>query len=401
MARGPTRRAVACLFAAAGVLAHAHAARAVEMLDGRIQVHGFVEEQLRVLDRGMSEEADLAQWYNVLNLELETDIAPNGWGPFDLISTYTRVEARYDCVYSRGCGTMRSVNTYGDRAKRLPGRLSDAKDQDYAGAIKTDSEVPRIADKRPAPFAVLQVIPNVRTGDPEFDATWIKQNNFTGYDPNLAESPANRPFITIVRKREGFPGFDTLFQTRGADAELGVNPDTGVNDDPANYTFEPVVDYLWALRSKKGPDGGTGQTMIMGPWLPKQTIQTLGTLQDRANPFRGILPPTRNGLATVGAQVPRSPVRRAVNIGPSLNNPLVPYPNDSPTGDAVDPRILEFFNNTTYGFNGTQARFPNFIGGLDGQGGEASDSAGTSTASSRASRPRSRPTARRSYRSRA
>ena len=169
MARGPTRRAVACLFAAAGMLAHAHAARAVEAFDGRVQVHGFVEEQLRVLDGSFNEEADLAQWYNVLNLELETDIAPNGFGPIDLLQTYTRVEARYDCVYSRGCGTMRSVNTYGDRAKRLPQRLRDAKDQDYAGVIQTDREVPRIADKRPSPFAVLQVIPNVPTGDPEFD----------------------------------------------------------------------------------------------------------------------------------------------------------------------------------------------------------------------------------------
>ena len=33
---------------------------------------------------------------------------------------------------------------------------------------------------------------------------------------------ANRPFITIVEDRQGFPGFDTLFKTRGADAELGA-----------------------------------------------------------------------------------------------------------------------------------------------------------------------------------
>jgi hypothetical protein len=152
---------------------------------------------------------------------------------------------------------MRSVNTYGNRSKRLPGRLSDAKDQDFAGVIQTDREVPRIADNRPAPFAVLQVIPNVPTGDPEFDATWIKMNNGAGFDPNQAESPANRPFITIVRKREGFPSFDTLFQTRGADAELGVNP------TPASTTIPELHvradhHYLGA-KSKKGPDGGTGR----------------------------------------------------------------------------------------------------------------------------------------------
>ena len=364
MAGDLTRRAVACLFAAGGMLVHAQAARALEAFDGRVQLHGFVEEQLRVLDGSFNEEADLAQWYNVLNLELELDAAPNGFGPIDLLQSYIRLEGRYDCVYSRGCGTMRSVNTYGDRSERLPQRLRDARDQDYAGVIETDKEVPRIGDDRPSPFAVLQVVPNVLTGDLAFDRTWIKQNTGTGYDPNQAEGPSNRPFVTIVRKREGFPGFDTLFQTRGADAELGVNPDTGVDDDPANYTFAPVIDYLWTFRSKKGPDGGTGRTLVMGPWLPKNTIRTLGTLSDRANTFRGILPPTRNGLATFGGQMPRSPVRRAVNIGPPLSGPA--YPNDSPTGDIADPRVVAFYLDPTFGFNQAQDRFPGFFSNLDG-----------------------------------
>ena len=379
MAGGLTRRALACWLAAGGLLAQAHTARAVELFDGRIQIHGFAEQQLRVLSGSFNEEADLAQWYNVLNLELETDIAPNGFGPIDLLQTYMRVEGRYDCVYSRGCGTMRSVNTYGDRAKRLPQRLRDAMDQDYAGVIETAPDVPRIADKRPSTFAALQVIPNVPTGDPSFDATWIKQNAGAGFDPNLAEAPDNRPFITIVRKREGFPGFDTLFASRGADAELGVNPDTGMNDDPAHYTFEPVIDYLWAMRSKKGPDGGTGRTLIMGPWLPKNFIKTYGTLHDRANPFRGILTPTRNGLEpNATGQVPRSPAMRAVNLGAPANGGPG-YPNNSPTGDPAPAQVLAFFNDPVWGWNapvvggpgGSGPRFPNFIVGLDGQGGRS------------------------------
>ncbi len=375
MAGGLTRRAVACLLAAGGMLVLADAARAVEAFEGRVQLHGFAEEQLRVLDGSFNEEADLAQWYNVLNLELETDIAPNGFGPIDLLQTYVRLEARYDCIYSSGCGMLKSVNTYGNDSKRLPQRLRDAKDQDYSGVIKTDRDVPRIQDDRPSPFAVLQVIPNLPTGDAGFDKTWIKQNDGLGYDPNLAESPNNRPFITIVRKREGFPGFDTLFANRGADAELGVNPDTGVNDDPAHYTFLPVEGYLWTFRSKKGPDGGTGRTLVMGPWLPKNTIKTMGTLADRANPFRGIQPATRNGLAVVNfgggqIQMPRAPVWRAANIGAPANGGA-PYPNASPTGDIVDPQVLSFFNDPTYGWNGPTARFPNFIVGLDGQNGRS------------------------------
>src|SRR5262245_12377676 len=267
MAGGSIRRAAISLLALGLLLAPGHGARAFEAFDGRVQIHGFVEEQIRVLDGSFNEEADLAQWYNVLTLENEFDILPNGLGPIDLLQAYVRLEARYDCVYSRGCGTMRSVNTYGDRAKRLPQRLRDAEDQDYGGQIQTGTplvpqEVPRIQNERPAPWAVLTVIPNELIGgatptqeEQLFNQTWIKNPNNNpngpGFDPTQPQNPGNRPTITIVEDRQGFPGFDTLFKTRGADAELGLNPfytsfsdpsmDQPYNDDPANYTFEPVI----------------------------------------------------------------------------------------------------------------------------------------------------------------
>jgi hypothetical protein len=187
------------------------------------------------------------------------------------------------------------------------------------------------------------VVPNQLQGDPSdptnsalwtpdqalFNNTWIKNvavsvpGTVRGFNPALPESIYNRPFITIVSDREGFPGFDTLYKTRGADAILADNPfghsltEPGVtvtsNDDPATYTFAPVEDYLWTFREKKGPDGGTGRTMIMGPWLPKNFIRSIGTLRDRANPFRGITPPTRNSLPNTtffggsNGQTPRTP----------------------------------------------------------------------------------------------
>jgi hypothetical protein len=372
MGGGLARRAVRCSLAAGLLLAGGRPAQAIEAFDGRIQVHGFVEEQLRVLDGSFNEEADLAQWYNVLTLENEVDIAPNGFGPIDLLQFYARIEARYDCVYSRGCGTMRSVNTYGDRAKRLPQRLRDAKDQDYAGVIETDTEVPRIQNERPSPFGVMRIVPNVPTGDPSFDREWIKANNGTGYNPNQPDTPSNRPFVTIVEERVGFPGFDTLFKTRGADAELGVNQDTGINDDPANYVFENVLDYLWTFRSKKGPDGGTGRTMVMGPWLPKNFIRSLGTFSDRANPFRGVQPPTRNSLENVltpgGQQSPRGFTPRTTDLPPPLSGPAYPYAD--PNGDMADPRLVDFFLDPTYGWNQPTNRFPGFLGAEDGRLGQ-------------------------------
>jgi hypothetical protein len=377
-------------------LTHAPGARAFEAFDGRVQVHGFVEEQIRVLDGSFNEEADLAQWYNVLTLENEFDIAPNGFGPIDLLQAYARIEVRYDCVYSRGCGTMRSVNTYGDRAKRLPQRLRDARDPEYGGVIRTGGgvipqEVPRIQNERPSTWAQLQVVPNQLQGDPSdptnsalwtpdqalFNNTWIKNvavsvpGTVRGFNPALPESIYNRPFITIVRDREGFPGFDTLYKTRGADAILADNPfghsltEPGVtvtsNDDPATYTFAPVEDYLWTFREKKGPDGGTGRTMIMGPWLPKNFIRSIGTLRDRANPFRGITPPTRNSLPNTtffggsNGQTPRTPENASNQVTSRTTNLPVNsfgqmYPTASPTGDTPDPRILDFFLDPDNGY---------------------------------------------------
>ncbi|MDP7571122.1 MAG: hypothetical protein QF391_05900, partial [Myxococcota bacterium] len=133
-------------------------AEALEAFDGRIEAHGFVEIQVRGLDRSFEEEFDLSQWYNVLNVEVELDILPDGWGPFDLLQAYIRGEARYDCIYSGGCGMFPSVNTYGNRSRDLPMRLRDAVDEDYAGVINANEQS---TPKRP----LLRI--NPKTRDPE------------------------------------------------------------------------------------------------------------------------------------------------------------------------------------------------------------------------------------------
>ena len=152
------------------------------------------------------------------------------------------------------------------------------------------------------------------------------------FNPNLPAGPTNRPFYTVWVPGVNSSILERIFATMGADAEPGKNPDTGRNDDPAPYAYA-------------------------------------GTLADRANPFRGLLPPTRNGLVPgASGQAPRAPVRRSVNIGPPANGG-VPYPNDSTSGDTVDPRVSTFFNDPVFGWNGVIPRFPNFIAGLDGSAG--------------------------------
>ena len=96
---------------------------AIDLVDGRVHVNGYLEAQLRTIARDFdaSDDWDLTQWYNVLDVEIEADIAPDGWGPFSLVSAFARVEARYDCVWTHACGMFSSADTYGDRAGHCGG----------------------------------------------------------------------------------------------------------------------------------------------------------------------------------------------------------------------------------------------------------------------------------------
>jgi hypothetical protein len=350
-------------------------ARAFELLDGRIQIHGFGEIQTRAIAQGYEEDLDLVQWYNVLSVEIESDILPDGWGPFDLLSSYVRIEGRYDCVWTRGCGTMRSADTYGNRAKKQPRRLADAVDEDFGGQIDANqqSDPPGIPvrnfDRRVSPLGVFRTVQNTTCGagqppgrSPEFC-----------FNPNLPITVENKPTRLVVRKRKGFPGFDTLADLEGADAILGPNtlqpfalgPNQVVaspDDDPFTYLFESIQDFRWNFRDKRGPLGGTGRTLILGPWLPKNFVRSLAVLSDRGNPFRGPRTPTGNGLVrlvfggTVTQQGPRTnepfsyrwtqlddqtragfPASMAPPCNPAdptCMGPDLPYPFDP-----VDPRI--------------------------------------------------------------
>ena len=110
---------------------------ALEFFDGRIQAHGFAEMQIRVLDEQFGDNLDLAQWYNVVNLEVEVDALPDGWGPIDLLNAFVRLETRFDCVYSRGCGMMRGADAYGE-AKKVADTAVKLADGAYAAKTWSD-----------------------------------------------------------------------------------------------------------------------------------------------------------------------------------------------------------------------------------------------------------------------
>ncbi len=218
-------------------------ARAVELVEGRVELHGHVETQMRAISEKFSQELDLAQWYNVLELEVDAHLLPDGWGPIDLLDAHVRAEGRYDAIYSEGFRLFPSINTYGNHARRLPKRLRDAKDQDLAGVTPgPEGSAARIPDEKPAPFA-----------------------------------PGG--------ERRGIPDYDIFFRQAGGDDVHGTA------DDPARYANARILDYRYALAETRGPSG-PGGTRVLGPWLPKNILVASALGLDRANPLRGRIPAT-------------------------------------------------------------------------------------------------------------
>jgi hypothetical protein len=87
---------------------------------GRVEIGGFAELQLRGLSDGFdANNWYLSQWAWILNLEPEWNIAPDGFGPFDTISAFARIEVRYECVWT-GCGLANTWRHFGNRATRAP-----------------------------------------------------------------------------------------------------------------------------------------------------------------------------------------------------------------------------------------------------------------------------------------
>jgi len=233
-------------------------AAAVDFLDGSIQVHGYGEMQIRGMSRNFQDNLDLAQWWNIFNLEVEYDVAPDGWGPFSSISAYSRIEVRYDCVWTRACGMFPSANVYGDRALRQPGRLDDARRNGYqAGSIFT-------GDVRQRAGLTLGEL---------------------GYQPfNTNDHPQNVGRIFNV------DGLDGFFNIAGPDGSI-----TQTADNPAFYTFANYLDYTFNLKKIRGNANGNG-TENLGPWAPKDKIVALRALADRVNPFDPLENYPLNGL---------------------------------------------------------------------------------------------------------
>jgi len=247
--------------AAWGMLAALGAARTAagfEFFDGRLSVHGFVGTQIRALGKNYStdDNIDLAQWYNILNLEVESNLLPkNGWGPIEIAHFYSRIEARFDCVWYHACEIFPSVNVYGNDAEHLPKRLINARESGQTGALSN--------------------------GDDRFFAG-LSRWNFQLSNRDVPESGLRTP-LTF----QNFGTLVTLFgQGRGPNDEFEPisSANTFGDDPPPYYFFHFLRDCVFAGRETNGPEDGRAWTP-MGPWNPGCKIDENGALRRLPNPF--------------------------------------------------------------------------------------------------------------------
>jgi hypothetical protein len=245
--------------AAAWLLAGASTTRAFEFLDGKLQIHGFAEEQVRGLARDWSayDDWDLAQWYHVLSLELEYTATESGWGPFDLVSFFTRIETRYDCVWTRACGIFPSVDTWGNRVEHVPLRVVDAKSSGLRGALF-------VGDQHR--YARRQLVPQL---DP--------RTALVGFPRNVA-TPALDGFHDPLSFGQ-IHRIDGLFEVAGPDEQYGTA------DDPAAFAFASILrNCSFGSREVAGGDGGHG-VQVLGPLEPHCKTHPRGRLSHIPNPF--------------------------------------------------------------------------------------------------------------------
>lgn len=234
--------------------------RAFSFADGMINVHGYGEVQLRGLSNNFSESLDLAQWYNVLNVEIEADLLPNGLGPISKASAFVRLEGRYDCVYSHGCGTLSSADVYGDRGKALPKHRSNGRRSGWAGGTY-NGDTRDYHGVHPLDSAANPYLRNSRSKTAPF--------NPVTYEPGRSGSSRRANLWQV-------PGMDIAFSGRGADGAWGSW------DDPAPFVLSRYMDHEFAIMEVKGANHGTGNWIQL---VSFNDLHPVGALANKPNPL--------------------------------------------------------------------------------------------------------------------
>jgi hypothetical protein len=266
-----------------GLLGAVPPADAIQFWDDRVELHGFYETRMSfgMEDFDPSKGVDMYGWLHVLDLEGEVGIAPEGWGPFDLVSAFARVEVKYDCVWNHACSLLDSVNTFGNDPGNLPHRVQNARRQGVAGSQIT-------FDDRAYWFGDRQRLTTV---------------NFDAESGQRRARPIVYSYLTV-----------TLFgASPGPDGVLGDmsdikddNPFSGLpgDDDAGLYLFERTHNCkagTWRRRDSS-PRGYQTRELLWS--IDGCDIEPLGWKRDVANPFRD--------FASLGAGGDVNPVLLAI-----------------------------------------------------------------------------------------
>ena len=243
--------AIPRLVAGAALLAVPISASAFDWLNGRLEVHGYYELQTRGIARDFdpSDDWDLTQLAHVLNLELELDLAPPRSDFLDAATLFTRVEVRYDCVWTHGCGLFPSANAFGDRPRKLPKRLNDGRRNGFVGGVFVGD----LRHYRGEPLDTFSLRDRFRPDD------------------------SRRPY-GIDRT----DAFYTVFTSPGPDQVLGTA------DDPSPFFFDRYFgrgECLFSSRATRGFTDGTG-IQNLGPIDPACDVEPIAAFADKPNPFR-------------------------------------------------------------------------------------------------------------------
>ena len=252
----------------AALAALAPPAEAFDFQDGRLQIHGYFEEQIRGIADNFSfnNNLDLVQWYNILSVEAEYDFAPDGWGPFDVLSGFARIDVRYDCVWTRACGMFPSANAFGDRVAHLPGYKTTGRRSGYYGNAFIGNQVSYSS----SPYAKY-----TETGrytelkyEPVIDPRTITPDNPNGtarafLGQQNPRRPANPDQIDGLVGLFAIKGANQVFEANGmVETVANVDPVTGeitystINDDPAYYYYSRQERCRFG--SRKIPGGANG-----------------------------------------------------------------------------------------------------------------------------------------------
>jgi hypothetical protein len=303
---------------------------AIEFWDGKVQIHGFYETRMSfgMEDFNRGNGVDMYGWLHVLNVETEAEIAPDGWGPFDMVAAFARVEVKYDCVWNHACGALPSVDAFGNQPKNLPDRVQNGRRTGFSG-----SQVSGL-DRRPFWFADRRRLSSGEFWDVAEGQRASKSFAFGSTNSGLFAASAGPDGvlgdISDTRNEQGLPGA-FFYDGRFTDPTTLLPGD----DDAGTYLFHRTSRCrVGHATSKEANRAGYANRELL--WsIDGCTVEPTGWKRRIADPFRD----ESFGTGPLGGDV--NPVLRAINRDPDsvdFGTPLDPNGNGIPDAAALPLR---------------------------------------------------------------